>query len=430
MRITEIREVTVALEGAVSNAVVSFAEHTVSLVAVVSDVERHGKPLVGLAFNSIGRFAQGGMLRERMIPRVLATPPEALLSECGQFFCPAKVQGAAMRNEKPGGHGDRASAVGALELAIWDLNAKLADEPAYARIAHSFGRPATNAEVSVYAAGGYYYPAGTGKTLADEFKAYRDMGYTRFKMKIGGAPLAEDLRRIEEALGVAGSADCLAVDANGRFAVDTALTYGQAMAPYRLRWFEEAGDPLDFALNRALTEVYDGAVATGENLFSAIDSRNLVLYGGMRPHRDIFQMDPGLSYGLTEYGRILHEMESRGFSRQFAFPHGGHLINLHIAVGLGLGGCEAYPGVFQPFGGYPPTCAVDGDRVRPSDAPGFGLEEKPELQAAIRQLMGHASCHDCRRNPIVGSASYCRIAGYLNPPPELKINLGSPGAYS
>lgn len=386
MQITEIRELSVALEGAVSNAVVSFAEHTVSLVAVISDVERHGRPLVGLAFNSIGRFAQGGVLRERMIPRILATSPDALLSDCGQFFCPAKIQSAAMRNEKPGGHGDRASAVGALELAIWDLNAKLADEPAYARIARAFGRPPENAEVSVYAAGGYYYPAGTGKTLADEFKAYRDLGYTKFKMKIGGASLTEDLRRIDEALGVAGSGNCLAVDANGRFDIDTALAYGQAMAHYRLRWFEEAGDPLDFSLNSRLSENYDGAMATGENLFSAIDSRNLALYGGLRPNLDIFQMDPGLSYGLTEYGRILDELESRGFSRQFAFPHGGHLINLHIAVGLGLGGCEAYPGVFQPFGGYPRTCAVDGDRVRPSDAPGFGLEEKPELLAAIRQL--------------------------------------------
>jgi hypothetical protein len=79
-------------------------------------------------------------------------------------------------------------------------------------------------------------------------------------------------------------------------------------------------------------------------------------------------------------------MEALGFSRAQAFPHGGHLINLHVAAGLGLGGCEAYPGVFQPFGGYPEGCQAGEGRVRPTDAPGFGLEQKPGLAQAIRRL--------------------------------------------
>ena len=115
--------------------------------------------------------------------------------------------------------------------------------------------------------------------------------------------------------------------------------------------------------------------------------RNLLNYGGMRPGRDIFQMDAGLSYGLTEYLAIIDLLEARGFDRAQVFPHGGHLINLHIVAGLGLGGCEAYPGVFRPFGGYSDACPVADGTVRPSDAPGFGLEEKPDLAAAIRQLL-------------------------------------------
>jgi len=100
----------------------------------------------------------------------------------------------------------------------------------------------------------------------------------------------------------------------------------------------------------------------------------------------VLQMDPGLAYGLTEYLRMLDAMSEQGFARSDAHPHGGHLINLHIAAGLGLGGCEAYPGVFQPFGGYSPACQVRDGQIRPSDAPGFGLEEKPELAPFIRQL--------------------------------------------
>lgn len=387
MRITDIRELGVKLEGDIANAVVSFTDHTVSLVAVVTDVMRNGRPVVGLGFDSIGRYAQGGILRDRIIPRVLAAPPASLLADDGQRFDPAKVEAAAMRNEKPGGHGDRAAAVGALELAIWDLNAKLADEPAHATIARAFGRPAESRTVDVYAAGGYYYQPGQGKTLADELRGYQAMGFSAFKMKIGGAPLDVDLRRIEDALAIAGSGSRLSVDANGRFDKATALAYAEALAPYGLRWFEEIGDPLDYALNAEIAQAYDGPIATGENLFSAIDTANLIRFGGMRPGRDIFQMDAGLSYGLTEYGRMIALLEANGFDRAQAYPHGGHLINLHIAVGMGLGGCEAYPGVFQPFGGYPAECALGGSTARPSDAPGFGLEQKVELRPVIERLL-------------------------------------------
>jgi D(-)-tartrate dehydratase len=386
VRIVEVRELAVPLEGGVANAVVNFSEHTVSLVAVVTDVVRHGRRVAGLGFNSIGRFAQGGILRDRMIPRLLAAAPDSLLDAGGERFDAGKVLAVLLRNEKPGGHGDRAGAAAAIEQAIWDLNAKLADEPAYMTIARAFGR-VPSGPVEVYTGGGYYYAPGTGQTLRDEFQRYRDMGFESFKMKIGGAPLLQDMKRVEEALDVAGGGDHLMVDANGRFDLETALAYAQELQPLALRWFEEIGDPLDYRLNAEVIEAYGGAVATGENLFSAIDTLNLVRFGGMRPGHDVFQMDPGLSYGITEYARMLQVLESHGFDRRQAIPHGGHLINLHVVVGLGLGACEAYPGVFQPFGGYSPQCEIRNARVRPSEAAGFGLEEKKELTAAIRRLL-------------------------------------------
>jgi D(-)-tartrate dehydratase len=387
MRITEVRELAVPLEGSVANAVVNFSEHTVSLVALVTDAVRGGRPVVGLGFNSIGRFAQGGIVRDRMTPRLLAADPASLLAAGGERFDPAKVLATLMRNEKPGGHGDRAGAAAAIEQAIWDLNAKLADEPAYASIARAFGRTPAAGPVEVYTGGGYYYAPGAGRTIRDEFQAYRDMGFRSFKMKIGGAPLAQDMKRVEEALAVAGSGAHLMVDANGRFDLPTALAYARELAPLQLRWYEEIGDPLDYQLNREVIEAYGRPVATGENLFSAIDTLNLVRFGGMRPGIDIFQMDPGLSYGITEYGRILALLESHGFDRRQAIPHGGHLINLHVVVGLGLGACEAYPGVFQPFGGYSPQCRISDAKVRPSDAAGFGLEQKTELAPFLARLL-------------------------------------------
>lgn len=386
MKIVEIRDASIRLAGNVSNAVVSFDDHTVSLVAVVTDLRRGGRPLVGYAFNSIGRFAQSGILRERIVPRVLGAEPGSLLDEAG-LLSPERVAAAAMRNEKPGGHGDRAGAVAALELAIWDIRAKLADEPAHATIARAFGRPPQPRPCPVYAAGGYYYPGDSLEGLRRELAGYRDLGFDAFKMKIGGASLGQDLRRIEAALEVAGQGARLSVDANGRFDLESGLAYAKELAPLGLRWYEEAGDPLDYALNSELADHYAGPIATGENLFSVQDVENLLRFGGLRAGRDIFQMDAGLSYGLTEYARMIERLERFGFDRAQAFPHGGHLINLHIAVGLGLGGCEAYPGVFQPFGGYPPDCAIGEGVVWPADAPGFGLEQKQELRPHLSQLL-------------------------------------------
>ncbi len=383
VRIKDIREISIPLEGTVSNAVVSFAGHDVSLVAVISDVVRNGKPLIGLGFNSIGRFAQGGILRDRILPRILSAPDGALLNGAG-FDC-EKVYQAAVRNEKPGGHGDRASAVAAMELAFWDLNAKLLDEPAYVTIARHFGRAAA-ARVPVYAAGGYYYAEEGAGRLRDELHGYLDLGFNAFKIKIGGAPLSQDMRRIEAAIDLCETGARLAVDANGRFDFESGVAYGRAIEPLGLRWYEEIGDPLDFALNRRMSTVFDGAIATGENLFSRQDVKNLLSYAGMRPGRDIFQMDAGLSYGLGEYGRIIDLVEAHGFERSFVYPHGGHLINLHIVCGMNLGGCEAYPSVFQPFGGYSPDCRVDDGFISPGDQPGFGLEAKPELIHYIERL--------------------------------------------
>ncbi len=390
MRITAVRELSVSLDGDIANSLVNFSEHTISLIAIFTDAVRCGKPVIGYAFDSIGRYAQSGLLRERFIPRLLAAGPDELLDPAGERFDPRKISRLLMRNEKPGGHGDRAAAVGALELAIWDLNAKLEDEPACRTLARAIGRDLpscpSDIRVPVYAAGGYYYADDGLDRLKAEFQSYLDAGFTKFKMKIGGASLASDIERIEAAIAVAGSGAALAVDANGRFDLDMALAYAGAIEPYGLRWYEEIGDPLDYDLNRRIAEAYAGRIATGENLFSVQDVKNLLRFAGMRPSLDVFQMDPGLAYGATEFIAMIDALESHGFDRSHMHPHGGHLINLHIAAGFGLGGCEAYPGVFQPFGGYPGDCRLGDGLVSPTDAPGFGLEQKAELAPFLKQL--------------------------------------------
>ncbi|MGH3348957.1 MAG: mandelate racemase/muconate lactonizing enzyme family protein [Nocardioides sp.] len=384
MRIVEVRDVVVPIRSDISNAYIDFSGMTVSVVAVVTDAVSEGRRVVGFGFNSNGRYGPQGLLRERFIPRLLEaarTAPATLLDASGTNLDPAAIWQVLMSNEKPGGHGERSVAVGALDMAVWDATAKIAGVPLWRLLAGRSDAGDRAPQVFVYAAGGYYYPGKTHTALVDEMRSYLERGYSVVKMKIGGVPLDEDLRRIEAVVdGVLdGDAGRLAVDANGRFDLRTAIRYADALAPLGLRWFEEPGDPLDFQLQSTLSGMYGGPMATGENLFSHQDARNLIRYGGMRADRDVLQFDPALSYGLVEYHRILDVIAQHGWTAERCVPHGGHQLALNIAAGLGLGGCESYPDVFAPFNGFADHTPVADSLVGLPDEPGLGLETKAEL---------------------------------------------------
>ncbi|MDE2950223.1 MAG: mandelate racemase/muconate lactonizing enzyme family protein [Chloroflexota bacterium] len=386
MKITAIHDRVLPIRSDIRNAFIDFSQMTASIVGIQSDVVRAGAPLIGYGFNSNGRYSQSGILRDRIIPRLLAAQPEALLNDEGDNFDPARAWDIMMRNEKPGGHGERSVAVGVVDMALWDLVAKIEGVPLYRLLGERYRGGAVDDDVFVYAAGGYYYPGKDLVALQEEIKSYLDLGYTTVKIKIGGAPLAEDLKRIEAVIEVVGVGKRLAVDANGRFDLKAALAYAEALEPYDLFWYEEPGDPLDYLLNAALASATRLPLATGENLFSTIDAANLIRYGGLRPDKDFLQMDPALSYGLVEYLRTLDMLRDYGWSPRRCIPHGGHQFALHIAAGLGLFGNESYPHVFQPFGGFGDDIAVRDGRIQPPQAPGIGFELKADLMREFDAL--------------------------------------------
>jgi L-alanine-DL-glutamate epimerase-like enolase superfamily enzyme len=347
---------------------------------------RDGKPVVGFGFNSNGRYAPQGLLRERFIPRLKAAKPDDIIDARG-IIDPAKAWAAMMKNEKPGGHGERSVAVGVLDMALWDAVSKAEGVPLWRLLADRYNNGVADKTAWVYAAGGYYYPDKDIPALQDEMKHYLDLGYSTVKMKIGGVPLKDDLKRIEAALKVVGGkGENLCVDVNGRYDLDEAIACGDAIAPYNLRWYEEPLDPLDYLLHAALATRYRPPLATGENLFSMQDARNLIRHGGLRADRDWLQFDPALSYGLVEYLRTLDMLSAHGWSRRRCVPHGGHQFALNIAVGLGLGGNESYPQVFAPFGGFADNTAVTDSRIAMPDIPGIGFEAKNALYAVMKEI--------------------------------------------
>ncbi|MBT9490073.1 MAG: mandelate racemase/muconate lactonizing enzyme family protein [Rubrivivax sp.] len=387
MKIVEIRESTRPISSSIRNAYIDFSKMTLSLVAVVTDVVRDGKPVIGYGFNSNGRYGQGALMRERFIPRVLEAAPETLRDTERDNLDPHRVWATMMANEKPGGHGERSVAVGTIDMAVWDAVAKIARQPLHRLLAERYGNgQSADPRVFVYAAGGYYWPGQGIEGLTREMQGYLDRGYSVVKKKIGGGSLAEDCQRIEAVLKLLGPGQRLAVDANGRFDLKTAVAYAKALSQYDLFWYEEAGDPLDYALQAELAQHYDKPMATGENLFSMQDARNLIRYGGMRPDRDWLQFDCALSYGLVEYLRTLDMLREHGWSARRCVPHGGHQMSLAIAAGLGLGGNESYPDLFQPFGGFPDGVRVENSIVTLPELPGIGFEGKADLYAEMKAL--------------------------------------------
>src|SRR5580704_19482888 len=386
MRITEIREKTVAIASPISNAYIDFSKMTCSVVAVVTDLVRNGKPVIGYGFNSNGRYGQGCLIRERFRPRLLDADPKTLIDEEYDNLDPAKIWACMMTNEKPGGHGERSVAVGTIDMAVWDAVAKIAEKPLFQLLADRYGNGAPDPKVFVYAAGGYYFPGKDLAGLRREMRSYLDRGYTVVKMKIGGLPLEEDLHRIEAVEAELAPGQQLAVDANGRFDQKTAIAYAKALSRYNLFWYEEPGEPLDYELLAELSKHYECPMATGENLFSMQDARNLIRYGGLRRDRDWLQFDCALSYGLVEYLRTLKMIGEYGWSVSRCVPHGGHQMALNVAAGMKLGGNESYPDLFQPYGGFPDGVKVENGHVVMPELLGIGFEGKADLYKEMREL--------------------------------------------
>jgi D(-)-tartrate dehydratase len=387
MRIVDIRECAVPLKSEIRNSSFDFSEMTTSVVAVITDVVRDRKPVVGFAFNSTGRYACGAAMRARFIPRILSADPRSLLDETHENFDPEKILAAMMQREKSGGHSERSIAIGTIEVAVWDAAAKIAGKPLHRPLAERYNGGRSANRVFCYVGGGWYAPGQTVKDLQDEMHRHLDAGYTMVKMKVGGLPLADDVRRVEAVKTTLPIHAQLAVDANAKFGREEAFAYAQALAPFRLRWFEEPCDPLDFALLADIAARYEPPLATGENLFSTQDVENLVRFGGLRPDRnDVIQIDPPQAYGIAQYAHTVAMLERHGWPRSALFPHGGNQMALAIAAGFGLGGAESYPGVFGAFGGFADDANLDDGYITLSERPGIGFEGQSALYSVMKAL--------------------------------------------
>jgi L-alanine-DL-glutamate epimerase-like enolase superfamily enzyme len=359
------------------NAAIGFGAMTASALALC--IEHEGRRVAGFAFDSIGRYGKGALLAERFIPRLLATPAASLVDAFGVISPEACVR-VVMADEKDGGHGERPGAVGLIEAAAWDLRAKLLGLPLWKAIAQRYGHEASRARIAVYASCGHYRE-GEDAGLADEVRRAEDCGYRRVKIKVAGE-VAGDVRRLEAAR----CTTSLAVDVNGRLRREAAGEWFDALRPFDLEWIEEPAPPLDYELLAEYSQMTCAPLATGENLFSFDDARNLLRYGGLQPGRDFVQIDPLLSYGVGEYARIVALFEAGGWQRGAFMPHAGHLFAAHCVAGLGLRAAEAAPDPALPYGGWWDGVQVADGTITLPELPGVGFEGKANLHALLAPL--------------------------------------------
>ena len=410
MKIVAIHEATLPIGSAMRNASIAFDQMTASALVIRTDQTIGGEALVGLAFDSIGRYGKGGLLRERFIPRLLAAAPSDLLDEHGHID-PARCVAVLMRGEKQGGHGERPGAVGLLDAALWDLRAKQMGLPLWQCLRHSVGPNASSTttapvtatanetarvhttaaatsappRIATYASCGHFTDNPNPQALRDEVAQCLAWGYTTVKIKLSGRDAKLDAQRIASALSAGFPASHLAVDLNGQWqAGDTDVL--AVLAEHGLAWVEEPTPALDYAALAAFCQGHSGPVATGENLFSSDDATNLLRYGGLRPHQDRLQMDISLSYGVGEYRAMLERAQAMGWSRQAFWPHAGHLFAAHVVAAFGLGSHESAPDPSRLYGGFwNGVPVVDGHLHVPAH-PGVGFEHKANLMAAFDQL--------------------------------------------
>jgi D-arabinonate dehydratase len=280
---------------------------------------------------------------------------------------------------KPVAKGDAVAAIGAVDNALWDLRGQVLGLPVY-RLLGGF-----RSRVPAYAAGGYYEDGKGPEQLAEEMLRFVSAGYRAVKMKVGGATIREDVRRVAAVREAIGPDIQLMVDANNAWTAAEALTFGRAVEEFDLTWFEEPCWPDDHAGMAFLVERLAMPIATGEIEFTRWGFRDLI----ERRAVEIVQADPETCGGLTEWVRIATLASAHHL---VVAPHGNHYVGAHALAAVDNGLIvESYAGLSpwqdEFLGGI---AFVDGELVLP-ETPGLGIViDRPALERAARSRTSSA----------------------------------------
>jgi L-alanine-DL-glutamate epimerase and related enzymes of enolase superfamily len=272
------------------------------------------------------------------------------------------------------------AAIGACEIALWDIAAKAAGEPL-----HKLLGEAKRKRVAVYASG-LYYPAGDARPdTRAEAAGYLERGFTRIKMKIGGLQLTEELERISAVRGLLGSTNSLMVDANQVYDADAAAGLSIALKDLDVAWLEEPLPADDIAGYRRLKERAQVPLAAGENLHGRESFKDFLAEGLL----GVAQPNVGNIGGLAEALAVAQAAHANGL--RVALHFWGTPValaaSLHLAACLPAGEdsplveLDCTPNPLREILREPWMELLEGTLAVP-EGPGLGL--RMDEQALIR----------------------------------------------
>ncbi len=215
-------------------------------------------------------------------------------------------------------------AMSAIDIAVWDAIGKTAGVSLHKLLGGFTER------VPVYVAGGYYVEGKGLEGLADELRSKVQAGARCVKMKIGGAPMSEDVERIRAAREAIGPDVGLMIDANNAYTVVDAIRLARRAEKYEPFWFEEPIHAEDYEGLAKLRHSTSIPLATGENEYTRYGFRDLIASGGT----DILQADATIMGGVTEWRHVASLASAHGV--QMA-PHGSSALHVHLVAAVSNG---------------------------------------------------------------------------------------------
>ena len=264
--------------------------------------------------------------------------------------------------------------ISGIDIALWDIKGKTANRPVYKMLGGFTDK------VPVYIAGGYYEEDKGLEELAHEMDTAVSMGARAIKMKIGGAPINEDVERVRVVREAVGPDVKVMVDANCAYRYYEAIEIARKMEKYDIFWFEEPVNPDDYEGHRLISRATAIPIATGENEYTRYGFRDLI----QNRCAAIIQPDGLIMGGVTEFMKVAALAQAHDLP---IAPHGNQDVHVHLVSAIPNGlTVEYYSNSTDPMWGkmFKETLMVKDGHVSPPDRPGIGIELNEEALAPHR----------------------------------------------
>ena len=274
-----------------------------------------------------------------------------------------------------GRRGYETRALSSIDLALWDIKAKLANMPLYRMLGGYRQR------IPIYIAGGYYTGCKGHKELQKEGASYVALGAKAVKMKIGAVSIKEDVARIKAVRQAIGPDTKLLMDANCAYRYYDAIQLSHRAEEYEPFWFEEAVQPDDYEGFKKIAAATSIPLATGENEYTKHGFRDLIATQAIA----ILNPDARYMGGVTEFMKVAGMAQAHGLD---ICPHGDQQAHLHLLAAIPNARLlEFYPKEVNAMAGqiylHSPKLNADGTVTVP-EVPGIGLDPNEKALAPYR----------------------------------------------